>query len=144
MTDNRQGNMADNMANTMRNAGEGMRNAGQRAAENSASINLKIIDQVEQNAREAFNAMRAAANARSLNEVIEIQTNYVREQSNRGMGQIREIGDMIANFGRQAMSSMSSAASAGTGAAQSAGTAAANATSATTGGGSGGTGGGNA
>ena len=137
MTDNRQGNMADNMANTMRNAGEGMRNAGQRAAENSASINLKIIDQVEQNAREAFNAMRAAANARSLNEVIEIQTNYVREQSNRGMGQIREIGDMIANFGRQAMSTMSSAASAGTGAAQSAGTAAANATSTTTGGGTG-------
>ena len=137
MTDNRQGNMADNMANTMRNAGEGIRNAGQRAAENGASLNLKIIDQAEQNAREAFNAMRAAANARSLNEVIEIQTNYVREQSNRGMGQIREIGDMIANFGRQAMSSMSSAASAGSNAAQSAGTAAANASSTTTGGGSG-------
>ena len=96
-------NFADRMTAPLKNAGEAMRNAGAKAAENSQTINLKVIDQAEQNAREAFNALRAAASARSLSEVMEIQANYVREQSSRGMDQIREIGELIARFGREAV-----------------------------------------
>lgn len=96
-------NFADRMTAPLKNAGEALKNAGAKAAENSQAINLKVIDQAETNAREAFNALRAAAGARSLSEVMEIQANYIREQSSRGMDQVREIGELIAKFGREAV-----------------------------------------
>ncbi|MFC3711711.1 phasin family protein [Sphingoaurantiacus capsulatus] len=95
---------ADRVAGPLKNAGEAIKNAGAKAAENSQAINLKAIDQAEQNAREAFNALRAAAGAKSLSEVMEVQANYIREQSSRGVEQVREIGEMIARFGRDAVS----------------------------------------
>ena len=96
-------NFADRVTGPLKNAGEALKNAGAKAAENSQAINLKVIDQAEQNAREAFNALRAAAGAKSLSEVMEIQSNYIREQSSRGMDQVREIGELIARFGRDAV-----------------------------------------
>lgn len=95
---------ADRVTGPLKNAGEAIKNAGAKAAENSQAINLKVLDQAEQNAREAFAALRAAAGAKSLAEVMEVQANYIREQSSRGMDQVREIGELIARFGREAMS----------------------------------------
>ena len=94
---------ADRVTGPLKSAGEAMKNAGAKAAENSQTINLKVIDQAEQNAREAFNALRAAAGAKSLSEVMEVQANYIREQSSRGKEQVREIGELIAKFGREAV-----------------------------------------
>lgn len=102
MTDDK--SFTDQVTGPLKNAGEAIKNAGAKAVENSQAINLKVLDQAEQNARDAFAAMRAAAGAKSLSEVMEIQGNFIREQSSRGMDQVREIGELIAKFGREAMS----------------------------------------
>ena len=67
---------------------------------------MKMLDQAEQNTREAFNAMRAAAKSRDLSEVMHVQGEYLREQGSRSMAQAREIGEMIANFGRDTIGKM--------------------------------------
>lgn len=84
--------------------GDKLRGAGERLNENTRAINLRMIEQAEENAREAFGALRAAAGATSLKDVAEVQARYLREQGQRGAEQMREIGELIARFGRQAVS----------------------------------------
>ena len=50
--------------------------------------------------------MRAAAKAGGVAEVMKVQTDYVRDQGSRSMAQIKEVGEMIASFGREAMSNL--------------------------------------
>lgn len=86
---------------SMRRAGEAMKASGAKAAEGGSQVGLKVIDQAEQNAREAFAAMRAAAGAKDLSEVMRIQGDYLRDQGSRSMAQAREIGELIMRFGRE-------------------------------------------
>lgn len=86
-------------------AGEAMKASGDKALENNKTIGLKVIDQAETNAREAFAAMRAAAGAKDLSEVMKIQGDFLREQGNRSMTQAREVGELIMQFGRDAVGS---------------------------------------
>ena len=67
------------------------------------SLNAKVIDHAEENVREAFRALRAAAGSTSVQDVVKAQTDYVKDQGARSMTQAKEIGEMIANFGRSAM-----------------------------------------
>ncbi len=84
-------------------AGEAMKASGEKALENNKTIGLKMIDHAETNTREAFAAMRAAAGAKDWSEVMKIQGEYLREQGNRSMTHAREIGELIAQFGRDAV-----------------------------------------
>jgi hypothetical protein len=78
-----------------------------QVAENSAAISMKVIDHAEENTRQAFNALRAAAKANGVTELMQVQADYVRDQGTRSMAQVREIGELITQFGRQAMSGLS-------------------------------------
>lgn len=84
-------------------AGEAMRASGSKIAEGGSTIGARMIDQAEANAREAFAAMRAAAQAKDLSEVMKIQGDFLRDQGTRSMGQAREIGELIMQFGRDAV-----------------------------------------
>ena len=84
-------------------AGEAMKETGGKIAEGGATIGKTMIDQAEQNAREAFAAMREAASAKDLTQVMKIQGDYLRDQSQRSMTQAREIGEMIMRFGKDAV-----------------------------------------
>lgn len=84
-------------------AGEAMRASGAKIAQGGASVSTKLIDQAEANAKEAFAAMRAAAKAKDMAEVMRIQGEYIREQGARAMAQAREIGELITQFGRDAV-----------------------------------------
>lgn len=95
---------SDNVADPARRAGEAMKASGQKVAEGSQTIGVRMIDQAETNAREAFTAMRSAAQAKDLSEVMKIQGDYLREQGRRSMDQAREIGELIMQFGRDAVS----------------------------------------
>lgn len=75
-----------------------------QAAENSAAISMKVIDHAEENTRKAFEALRAAAGAGGLTELMQVQAEYVKDQGTRSMAQVREIGELITQFGRSAMS----------------------------------------
>jgi hypothetical protein len=47
--------------------------------------------------------MRAAASAKDLSEVMKIQGDFLRDQGSRSMSQAREIGELIMQFGRDAV-----------------------------------------
>lgn len=79
--------------------------AGKKAADNSATISLKMIDHAEANSRDAFEAMRAAARADSLAEVLRIQGEYIREQGSRNMTLVREVGELIVQMGKDSLQS---------------------------------------
>lgn len=94
---------AETAAETARGAAQSAREAVSSAASQGSSFGLKMIEHAEANAREAFNAMRAAAKSRDVSEVLKVQGEYLREQGSRSLGQAREVGEMIAQFGRDAI-----------------------------------------
>ena len=87
---------AQEMTNRMRAGGEAMAQSGQQ-------LGLKMLDQAEINTREAFRAMRDAAQAKDLSDVMRIQNEFMREAGSRSVSHAREIGELIASFGRQTM-----------------------------------------
>lgn len=91
----------------MKAAGDAVREGAAKAGENTVALHMKVIDQVEENTRSALAALRAAAQAGGVTELMQVQADYVREQSTRSMNQAREIGELITKFGREAMSGMS-------------------------------------
>ena len=94
---------SEKVVDPARRADEAMKESGGKIAEGGATIGKAMIDQAEQNAREAFAAMREAASASDLTQVMKIQGDYLREQSQRSMSQAREIGEMIMKFGKDAV-----------------------------------------
>jgi hypothetical protein len=96
--------IGEKAAETVKKAGKSMKDAAQHAAANAAALNNKVIDHAEANTRAAFMAMRSAASVKSVQDLAKIQTDYVKEQGARSMTQVREVGELIAQFGRDAMS----------------------------------------
>ena len=94
---------AQTAADTAREAASNAREGIASAASQGSSFGLKMIEHAEQNAREAFNAMRAAARSKDVSEVLKVQGEYLREQGARSLAQAREVGEMIAQFGRDAI-----------------------------------------
>ena len=81
-------------------AGEAMKSSGSKIAEGRATVGMKLLDQAEENTKQAFAAMRAAAGAKDLTEVMKVQGDFLRDQGSRSMTQAREIGDLIVQFGK--------------------------------------------
>lgn len=103
MTDKIRDAFNEKIVDPARKAGETLREAGGKIAEGSSTVSVKMLDQAEANTREAFAAMRAAAQAKDLSEVMKIQGDFLRDQGSRSMGQAREIGELILQFGRDAV-----------------------------------------
>jgi hypothetical protein len=95
--------MTEKAVDSVKKAGKSLKDATQKAATNASALNNKVIDHAEENTRAAFAAMRSAASVKSVQELAKIQTEYVKEQGARSMTQVREVGDMIAQFGRDTM-----------------------------------------
>jgi hypothetical protein len=95
--------MTEKAADTVKKAGKSIKEATEKAAANAAALNSKVIDHAEENTRAAFAAMRSAASVKSVQELAKIQTDFVKEQGARSMTHVREVGDMIAQFGRDTM-----------------------------------------
>ncbi len=90
-------------AGTAREAAQNAREGLTSAASQGSAFSLKMIEHAETNAREAFNAMRAAARSKDVAEVLKVQGEYLREQGARSLAHAREVSDMIAQFGRDAI-----------------------------------------
>jgi phasin family protein len=101
-TDKMRDSFNEHVAGPAMRASEAMRGAGRKMAEGGTTISTKLIDQAETNAQQAFSAMRAAASAKDVSEIMKIQGDYLREQSERAMAQAKEIGELIVQFGREA------------------------------------------
>lgn len=94
---------AKTMGERVKAAGEQIRASGEHMAQTGSDFGLKLLDQAEANMREAFAALRATAQAKDAGEVMRIQSDFVREQGARAVSQAREIGELINNFGREAI-----------------------------------------
>lgn len=103
MTDKIRDTFNEKIAEPAKKAGEAIRDAGGKMAESGSAVGIKMLDQAEANAREAFAAMRAAAGAKDLSEVMKIQGDFLRDQGQRSMAQAREMGEVILQFGREAV-----------------------------------------
>ncbi len=96
----------DRVVEPAKRAGDALRESGHKVAQNNQAIGLKVIDQAEQNAHEAFAAMRKAAQATDLSGVMQVQGDYLREQGTRSIAQAREVAELIAQFGRDAVGAL--------------------------------------
>ncbi|MFM9853672.1 MAG: phasin family protein [Sphingomonadaceae bacterium] len=96
----------EQISEPVKKAGKAIKDGTAVAAKKSAEINVKVIDHAETNAREAFAAMRAAASADSVKTLVKIQTDFVKGQSKRSVDQAKEVGELIASFGREAMAGL--------------------------------------
>ena len=94
---------SEKVADAAKKAGKSIKDAATRAAGNAAALNTKVIDHAEENARAAFAALRSAAGAKSVQDVVKLQTDFVKEQGARSMTQVKEVGELIAQFGRDTM-----------------------------------------
>ena len=90
----------------VKKAGKAMKDSATAAATNAAALNNTVIDHAEENARAAFAALRSAASVRSVKDLAKLQSDYVKEQGARSMGQVKEVGDLIARFGKDTMAAM--------------------------------------
>ena len=97
---------AAKLAAPIKEASKVLRSRASDAMANGRTINAKVIDHAETNAKEAFAALRDAATAQSVQDVLKVQTKFIKEQSARATEQIREVGELIAGFGRDAISSL--------------------------------------
>ena len=97
------GTIEDTIVEPVKKAGEAMRASGAKLVRGSSDVGVKMLEQAENNTREAFAAMRAAAAAKDLSEVMRIQGEFLREQGTRSMSHAREIGELIMQFGREAV-----------------------------------------
>ena len=95
--------ITEKAAETVKKAGKSLKDVSTKAAGNAAALNSKVLDHAEENTRAAFAAMRSAASVKSVKELAKIQTDFVKEQGTRSMSQVKEVGDLIAQFGRDAM-----------------------------------------
>jgi len=97
------GRLGGRVADTAGRVGKSLGASSQAWAKGNAEIGLKMIDQAEQNVQQAFAAMRAAAKAKDISEVMKIQAAFVREQRERSMAQAKQIGEMIVQVGRDSV-----------------------------------------
>ena len=100
------GAFLERIAEPVKRAGEAMKATGEKMQQSGSTIGLKMLDQAETNTQAAFSAMREAAQAKDLSEVMKVQGDFLREQGNRSMSQAREIGELIMQFGRDAVGTM--------------------------------------
>ncbi|RJT24236.1 phasin family protein [Chakrabartia godavariana] len=93
----------EDAGNAAQKAGKKIRQSAERAMGNAAKLNARVIDHAEENAKEAFAAMRKIAQSKDVKDIVRVQASFVKEQSARSVAQVKEVGEMIASFGRTAL-----------------------------------------
>lgn len=95
--------VAEKISKPVKKAAAAVKDSAERAVKRGVVLNSKVIDHAETNTQKVFAAMRAATQAGSMSEIAKIQTKFVRDQTERSVAQAREMGEMIAKFGRDAV-----------------------------------------
>ncbi|RDE05456.1 phasin family protein [Sphingomonas aracearum] len=91
------------MADDQNDATSTATTAAEQAMERGNAVSMRLLDQAEVTARETFAALRAAARAKDVTEVMKIQSDFLREQSTRNMQHAREMSELILQYGRDAV-----------------------------------------
>lgn len=87
----------------LKKSGEKLKASGEKIAKQGSAVSMKMLEHAEENTRQAFAAMRAAAGAKNPVEVAKIQGEYLKQQGARSLAHAREVGELILRFGRDAV-----------------------------------------
>jgi phasin family protein len=93
----------EDAGNAVEKAGKKIRETVEHAMHNAAALNARVIDHAEENAKEAFAALRKIATSKDVKDIVQVQADFVKQQSARSVAQVKEVGEMIASFGRTAV-----------------------------------------
>ncbi|MDB5700341.1 MAG: phasin family protein [Sphingomonadales bacterium] len=96
-------NFTNKATEAVTQASKSLQDAASKAGENASALNAKVIEHVETNTRAAFDALRTAADVKSVQELAQVQSEFVKAAAERSQAQIKEVGEMIVKFGKDAM-----------------------------------------
>ena len=96
-------NVLDRVMEPLKQASEALKDIRQRAGEHNQEVNLRLLEFAERNMTETLEALRAAARAKDLTEVLTIQGNFLRDQMTRSADQVREFTELMNKVGREAL-----------------------------------------
>ncbi|WP_439815673.1 phasin family protein [Zavarzinia sp. CC-PAN008] len=90
----------EKLAEPLKGLGETLKGVRERALEQNQEINTRVIAIAEQNAAQYFDAARAAAKAKTLTELLEVQNGFARESLARNVAQFKELSELFTNASR--------------------------------------------
>ena len=85
----------------LKGMGETAKEMGDRTLEVNREFSVRMIEYAEKNTTEALAAARAAAQAKNMTELFEIQNNFFRDQLTRSANQVRELGELMMKANRE-------------------------------------------
>ncbi len=88
-------NVLDMMMQPMKQASAALKEAKERATEQNEAISVRLIDFAESNLTDTLEALRAAARAKDVTEVLTIQGEFLRNQMSRSLDQFREMTELV-------------------------------------------------
>jgi hypothetical protein len=94
-TSTKPGSVLDQMMQPMKQVSEALNLAKERAKEQNEAVGGRLIDYAQSNLNDTLEALRAAAAAKDVQEVLTIQGKFLRDQMTRSMEQFRELGELI-------------------------------------------------
>ena len=84
----------DQFMQPMKQVSEAFNLAKERAKEQNEAVGGRLIDFAQSNLNDTMEALRAAAGAKDVSEVLTIQANFLRDQMTRSMDQFRELTEI--------------------------------------------------
>lgn len=91
--------VVDQMMQPMKQVTEALNRAREQAKEHNEAVSGRLIDYAQSNLNDTLEALRAAASAKDVTEVLTIQGNFLRDQMTRSMEQFRELGELFKSKG---------------------------------------------
>ena len=87
--------VVDSAEQSMKQASNAFKEATQRAAHYNEAVTVRLIDFAESNLADACEALRSAARARDIGELMSINANFLRHQISRSLDQFRELAELV-------------------------------------------------
>ena len=87
--------VVDSAEQSMKQASNAFKEATERATHYNEAVTVRLIDFAESNLADACEALRTAARARNVSELMSINANFLRHQVSRSLDQFRELTELV-------------------------------------------------
>ena len=92
---NNERSFVDQVMQPMKQAGEALKEARERATEQNEKVSVRLIDFAQSNMNDTLEALRAAAQAKDVSEALAVQSKFLSQQMTRSMDQFRELTELL-------------------------------------------------
>ncbi len=87
--------VVDSAEQAMKQASDAFKEATERATHYNEAVTVRLIDFAESNLADSCEALRSAARARNISELVSINANFLRHQISRSLDQFRELSELV-------------------------------------------------